>query len=28
MDRHEPAKEAEMYEWAAERLAELRAGRG
>lgn len=28
MDRHERAKEAEMYEWAAERLAELRARRG
>ncbi|MEA3044225.1 MAG: hypothetical protein QOH47_2063 [Sphingomonadales bacterium] len=28
MDRHERAKEAEMYDWAAERLAELRTGRG
>jgi len=28
MDRHERARQAEMYDWAAERLAELRAERG
>jgi hypothetical protein len=28
MDRHERAREAEMYAWAAETLAELRAERG
>lgn len=27
MDRHERAKHADMYDWAAESLAELRAGR-
>jgi hypothetical protein len=28
MDRHERAKQSEMYEWAAQSLAELRAERG
>ena len=28
MDRHERAREADMYAWAAETLAELRAERG
>jgi len=28
MDRHERAKQSEMYDWAARNLAELRAERG